>query len=362
MNNIFYRPFLNMDSRALAKVWNESSYLSLYGHEISENKFDELVLSNLFFDPRHLIVAVDPTSRAVPSHSAAVNTAFSLSDGEIIGFVHGGFGPNKTGTGPDQSVGYIAQLVVKNRDDQDEIREKLLHEMEKTFAQMGISHIYAGSVYPNAPFYSSVIQGCELNGILEKDPHLPKLLTQNGYVLVGTHHIFRFRVRRRIELDFYDELRIQDELDLIYPDQYETDDYEHLIQTTCWENCFYSQMWQKRFILVERATRTPIAWVGIRRLKETFASSHFGLHQLFVKEEHRQKGNAKLLLKLVLNEIQRQYPNPTVELQIPAVNLPALHTFSGLDFNLTSTGNVYARKFSEAVNDDSLQNSVSDEN
>lgn len=358
MSNVFYRSFLNMDSGELPKIWNESDYVSLYGHEISEKKFGELVLNNLFFDPRHLIVAIDPNS--ISSSSSARNDSTEnsllsfLSDGEAVGFVHGGFGPNKAGTGPDFSVGYIAQLVVKERADKEEIRENLLHEMEKVFAEMGISRVYAGSVYPNAPFYSNLIQGCELNGIHEKDLALSNLLTRNRYVMVGTHHIFRFRLERKITLDFPEKQRRQN-LELIYRNSLENQTQEFQIKTTCWENCFYSQMQKECFILIDKRTQEPIAWVGVRKLNESFDVVHFGLHQLFVKEEYRRQGNARLFLKLVLNQLHDRGRNSTVELQVPAVNLPAMHTFSKLKFDLTSKGNVFMRKIDATADNQNQQ-------
>lgn len=378
-----------MDSRALEDVWNRSGYAGFFGDRMKKDSFDRFVFSKLYFNPEHLIVAVErPSDFQDPS---------GLTDGKPIGFVHGGFRPNQEGTGPDLAAGFIAMLVVEDRKDQDEIRTRLLLEIEKVFARLGIRRVYAGAVYPNAPFYCGLLYGCELNGILENDPFLPKILLKNHYISIERHHILRFALSSRIPMAFAQSILARS-VDFFTPDesaghrspplsgptmpadrpvpaagqpgfapsqpaapfanpsaavtcpepfaglQKSVPDF---VEPDWWELCSHVQMQWNRFFLIQKGTRTPIAWVGARILNRAEDVTQMGLHHLYVKEEFRKQGYAKLLLTLVLNQLQANYKKLTIDLQVPEENTFALQTFLRMKFEIASTGNVFRRDLPE---------------
>ena len=84
--NIFYRTFKNMDGPGICSVWNQSCYADIRGEKVRDDSFDQFVASKLFFDPSLLVVAVEKPQEPDPR---------GISDGRVVGFNHGGFGPNQ---------------------------------------------------------------------------------------------------------------------------------------------------------------------------------------------------------------------------------------------------------------------------
>ena len=89
---IQYRPFRNDDPPHLVRIWNEAfpgraAYLLR-----SSAPLDAWVFSKPYFDPAGLILAVD--------------------DGNPVGFVHAGFGPNEQQSGLDRRRGVMCILAV----------------------------------------------------------------------------------------------------------------------------------------------------------------------------------------------------------------------------------------------------------
>ena len=80
---IFYRTFKNMDGPGLCHLWNQSWYAEVRGETVRDDSFDQFIASKLIFEPKHLVVAVEPPDQP---------DGRGLSDGRIVGFVHGGFG------------------------------------------------------------------------------------------------------------------------------------------------------------------------------------------------------------------------------------------------------------------------------
>ena len=347
---IFYRTFKNMDGAGLCKLWNKSCYESIRGEKVDIDSFDTFVASKLYFDPSYLVVAVEKRDEPDPN---------GLSDGRIVGFVHGGFGPNQEMNGCDRSVGYIAMLIVEKREDQQQIYTRLLYEMEKIFFRMGIRTVYAGAVYPNAPFYMGRAFGCEQNGILENDPFLPQILLKNKYIAVDRHHILTFILRNTILLNFKQGILISQKVRMVSQDDRSLQNNQANrpansrtlapISRDWWEACAHSDNAAimdncDRFILVDRHTYEPIAWVGTSFIKREDQIPFLDMYHLYVKPQYRHNGYARLLLTLVLNKFQKEYRTCQVELLVSETNTSAFRMFTGFHFEITSTGNVYRRE------------------
>ena len=344
---IFYRTFKNMDGPGLCQVWNRSCYADIKGKTLRADSFELFVASNLFFDPAHLVVAVESPEEPDPN---------GLFDGRIIGFVHGGFGPNQEMNGCDKSVGYIAMLIVENREDQQEVRARLLYEMEKIFFQMGIRTVIVGAVYPNAPFYTEEIFGWEQNGILENDPFLPQILLMNHYIAVERYRTLTFVLRNITPLNFSQRMLARN-VELVTPANYSSPNNmaptapeaspTSPIPRDWWEICAHPTLEWNLFVLRDLQTREPIAWVGVRELSRGDVAHLLDLHHLYVKPQFRNHGYAKLLLTQVLNKLQRLFNPCQVELLVSERNTSAIQMFTGLHFETTSTGNVYRRELPE---------------
>lgn len=348
-STVFYRKFKNMDVRGICHVWNKSCYAKIKGKTIHGSQFKQLVTSKLFFEPELLVVAVEPFEEPDPN---------GLFDGQIVGFVHGGFAPNQEMNGCDRSAGYVAMLVSEEREDQQEILVRLLCEMEKIFFQMGIRTVYVGAVYPNAPFYTNEIFDSEQNGIAENDPYLPQILLRNQYIAVKRYRTLTFALRNITPLNFSQRI-LATNVDLITPDKYSIRNVAlsfgaapsgntglpiEPIPRDWWGICARPDMEWNHFVLRKRNTQELVAWVGIRELSPEGEEKLLCLHNLFVKPEFRNCGYAKLLLRQVLNKLQIKFQSCQVKLMVPEENAYALQTFTGLRFETTSTGNVYRRE------------------
>lgn len=345
---VFYRTFKNMDVSGLCRVWNQSWYAKGKDETVHNIQFDRFVTSKLFFEPEHLVVAVERFEEPDPN---------GLLDGRIVGFVHGGFAPNKERNGCDKSAGYIAMLVAEQREDQQEILVRLLYEMEKIFFQMGIRTIYVGTVYPNAPFYTNDIFNSEQIGIAENDPFLPQILLRNQYIAAKRYRALMFVLHNIMPLNFTQRV-LATNVDLVTPDKYSLRNSQPFavpvegnaqlsvepIPRDWWEICARPDMEWNHFILRSRTTQEAIAWVGIRELSSEGDEKNLCLHNLYVRPDSRNKGYAKLLLTQVLNKLQIKFQSCQVKLMVPEDNTFALRTFSDLRFETTSTGNVYRRE------------------
>ncbi|MCR5165300.1 MAG: GNAT family N-acetyltransferase [Thermoguttaceae bacterium] len=345
---VFYRTFKNMDVCGLCRVWNQSWYAKGKDETIHHVQFNKFVTSKLLFEPDHLVVAVERLEEP---------DSDGLFDGRIVGFVHGGFAPNKERNGCDKSAGYIAMLVAEPREDQQEILVRLLYEMEKIFFQMGIRTIYAGAVYPNAPFYTNDIFNSEQIGIAENDPFLPQILLRNQYIAAKRYRTLMFCLHNITPLNFTQRV-LASNVDLVTPNKYSLRNSQPFggpaagnaqlpvkpIPRDWWEICARPDMEWNHFILRSRATQESIAWVGIRELPSEGEEKLLGLHDLYVRPDFRNMGYAKLLLTQVLNKLQIKFQSCQVKLMVPEDNIFALRTFSDLRFETTATGNVYRRE------------------
>ncbi|MCA9020394.1 MAG: hypothetical protein KDA74_09650 [Planctomycetaceae bacterium] len=76
-----FRAFHNTDPPQLLKLWHAAGLGRGAAECLSIDAFEVLIFSQPYFDPNGLIVAVE--------------------EGEVVGFVLAGFGPNKAGSALD---------------------------------------------------------------------------------------------------------------------------------------------------------------------------------------------------------------------------------------------------------------------
>lgn len=340
-NRIHYRSFRNLDRGGIVSVWNRSDYIGKWFDPIDVSRFEQNVLSKPFFDSRFFIVAVEEAEDEENSVSKNPETYSGCpSDGRIIGFIHGGFHPDETGIHADYSQGIVAMLVVEPREDQNEIRLELLSGLEKKFAQCDAREIFAGAIYPNAPFYFGLLYGSELCGIQEADPHLPVLLRSRQYTAVQRCHMFRIELRNYRTVMSFPQILLRRRFNLQVTQNASSGEW--------WEACTLTTTEWTRYSLVEKATQKQVAWLGVRRLPPIMeCADRFGFLNLFVCEQYRHQGLAQLLLMLVLEELSVKFAGAVAELQIPEGNTRAMNTFLKMNFKNYSTGVVFHRNLFE---------------
>lgn len=327
MSTILYRPFKNTDVPGIVHVWNQASLFAGLRRPIDTLLFDAVVLSKPYFRREDFIVAVDKDSQ----------TTFSR-DGRVIGFIHGGYAPNAAFQDVDYAKGYITMFLGEHGKNQTEIAMRLLQEMEQTFLRQGVRDLYAGAVYPNAPFYMGLLSGGELYGFLESDPLVPYVLQKNQFYAQARYHLFRialsgYRVRMNRSI-----LQMQRQYQIVENVNPRPDNW--------WEAWALATFQWRRFELIQRETQEVCATVIVRRLESSIQQewgTRIGLHHLNVKPEFRHQGIARFFVGNVLQILAREGIR-FAELQISEDNVRAISAFEDLQFERFATGVVYHKE------------------
>lgn len=166
-----FRPFHNSDPPRLVHVWRTSQLGRGAAQELSCDWFDELVLAAPYFDRNGLIVAED-------------------GPGNVVGFVHAGFGSNAAGSGLDRSAGVIAAVVVHPDVRRRGIGRELVKRAEQYLSSSGSTICQAGERAPRDPFYLGLYGGSESLGVLESDLAAAHFFASLGYGPTEVIHLF----------------------------------------------------------------------------------------------------------------------------------------------------------------------------
>ena len=159
---IRYRSFLNCDPPALLRVWREQPVSRGLMQPISNILLEMFVLSKPYFDRHGLIVAHDA--------------------GQVVGFVHAGFGPDLARTALANQVGITCVLAVVAHQQRPEILRNLLAQSEAYLRERGAKELQIGGRFPVSPFYLGLSGGSDLSGVLSTDTEMDSLYRELGYV------------------------------------------------------------------------------------------------------------------------------------------------------------------------------------
>src|SRR5688572_13721055 len=145
-----YRRFSNFDPPALLQVWNEALTGRGAARLPTTTPLECHVLAKPYFDPNGLILAEE--------------------DGEVVGFVHAGFGANAAGTDLQMEKGVVCMLAVRPRFQRRGIGAELLRLSEEYLQGRGAREFFAGPHPPLNPFYLGLYGGSNLPGFLDSEP------------------------------------------------------------------------------------------------------------------------------------------------------------------------------------------------
>lgn len=312
------RPFRNGDPPALAAVWQSQPPQRGLAQPVNSAVLEICVFSKQQFDPEGLLVA--------------------RRDGETVGFVHAGFGPDERGEDADASIGTTHLLMLRRGCDDDALADELIHRSEAYQRARGAKVHYAGGIRPLDAFYLGLYGGSELPGILESDPRQAAPFLRNHYeeagrVVVLQRELARFRFgsgpreTRQLKRD-----TIVEQTFMPPPRHW-------------WEACVTCGQDRIRFALRERSTGAEIAHVvfwDIEPLATSWGVPTVGMTDLWVDPPYRRRKAASHLLNEALRLVQRRGAS-MVEAQTMADNTAALALYQSIGFTAIDAGVILRR-------------------
>jgi ribosomal protein S18 acetylase RimI-like enzyme len=312
-----YRHFRNTDPPALAALWNESLTHRGAVELRSAAPLDAAVFNKPYFDPAGLIVAED--------------------DDKLVGFAHGGFGPNEDLSALDRSIGVLCAVAVRPERRRQKIGTELVRQVEAYLTAAGATTLLAGPIRPNKPFYMGLYGGSNAGGFLESDPDAAPFLRSLGYVPEKRLFVFD----RRLDTP----LNIVDSRFGPLRRKYEPQALPQARLGSWWRECVIGPLEPHEFRLDDRATGQMAARALYWEMTDygwRWGAPAAGILDVQVRNDLRRQGLGKYLLSQLLRHLQEQY-FAVAELQVPEEEEAAAKMFRSLGFVQVDVGVGYKK-------------------
>jgi GNAT superfamily N-acetyltransferase len=263
---IRYRPFLNCDPPGLVRVWREQPIDRGLMQPISILLLEMFVLSKPYFDRDGLIVAED-------------------ADGQVLGFSHGGFGPNVDGGNFSPDIGLVCMLAVRPHEQRGEVMRELLARCEAYLRARGAKELRVGGTFPYSPFYMGMYGGSDLPGIMKSDDEMNRFYREQGYEMIDECVAFErslHRYRPPIDRQLLQHRRQYRLIAQVNPNE-----------SSWWEACVFGPTDRIRFLLASKSSTKPcgeITYWDMGPLSTRNASGGMGLINLQIDEPFRGHG------------------------------------------------------------------------
>lgn len=316
---IRFRTYRNGDSPALVRLWNRALEPVQAVRPLTVHEFDALIMGKLGFDGRGLILAE------------------SEPDGQLLGFVHAGFGPRES-AGPshrlDRAMGTVAMLVVEPGHLDPELSRGLLLAGERYLRSAGAEVLYCGGLAPLNPFYWGLYGGSEYAGVLGAHTDFRQAVEVAGYEPVAVNYLY--------------------ELDLNGPEP--RDPRFVLLRRTCrveieedalphgwWDSLAIGAFRPTRFSLLDKDCGRPLAQAWTWDIAAGCTGdglARTGLYRLEVEPAHRRKGLGRLLVVEAMRHARSQLTDRFC-VQTASTNTPALNLYGSLGFQQVEEATFY---------------------
>ncbi|MHB1561041.1 MAG: GNAT family N-acetyltransferase [Isosphaeraceae bacterium] len=317
------RPFRNSDPPALTRLWNQAVPDTSTAHPLHVHELDVHAWGRVIFEADGLIVAE--------------------RDGQAVGFVHAGFGPEVplSSTRPlelDREIGTIAMLIIAPELHNSDLGLELIAAGEAYLRSRGARVLYAGGLLPLNPFYWGIHGGSEGSGILSAHAVFHLAVAACGYAPIGTTVLLRANlsapeprdprtpvIRRMTQLEFL----------------------EDMVPTHWWQNLAIGDFPMTAARLLSRSEGAELARAGIWEMRwfgRDTNRAHVGLVDLHVAAEHRRKGYGRFLVGEILRRARTNLVD-CIDVQTSAENEPALALYASLGFSPVDQSILYRKKF-----------------
>lgn len=315
---IRYRRFSNFDPPALLQVWNEALTGRGAARLPTTTPFECHVLAKPYFDPEGLILAEQ--------------------DGNVVGFVHAGFGSDPNGADLLMEKGVICALAVRPSVQRQGIGSELLRHGEEYLRSRGAREIYAGPHSPLNPFYLGLYGGSNLPGFLDSDVHAEPFFKKHGYTASAQINVLQRALQKPIKAFDTRFNKIRDKYNIRLTPR------KHM--SSWWQECQFALAEPLEFVLEDKATQQVAGRARIWEM-ELFSLRWnlpaIGISSFEVGVDVRRQGLGKYLMHHLMRFLQEQYYE-IVEFQADRSAVAYLQLCHGLGFEQVDRGQVFKKE------------------
>lgn len=315
---IRFRSFRNSDPPRLLQLFRQTRPGRAFAYPDSTHALEMAVFGLPYFDPEGLILAEN-------------------EEGNLVGFVHAGFGFSKDLSSLDYSQGVICCALVVPELQQQGVGKELVTRAEEYLTSRGATYIQAGQSRYRDPFYFGIYGGARPTGFMESDQSADPFFRRLGFTPIQRVPVFqRDLTDRRDPMNFrLMALRRQTELVV-------TDQPDH---PTWWWFCKFGNIESMRFQLVEKKTQTLVASVtvvGLDHYIQSWNERAIGLVDVFVEESFRGQGYGQTLILEAIRRLRTEMIT-RAEIHIPEDYQDAVGAITAAGFTQVDTGVIYSR-------------------
>jgi len=318
-----YRRFRNSDPPELLRLWHQAGLGRGAASGFDADILETVVFSQPYFDPHGLILAV--------------------IDGQPVGFVHAGFGPNAEETDIDPRTGVICAVMVTPAVRRRGIGRELLRRAEAYLQSRGATSVFAGPAAPYDPFYFGIYGGSQPAGFLLSDPFADPFFRAHGYAEQRRRVIMQRSLQDRGGPGGLRLLAIRRSSKLCGPEVCQT--------PTWWWSTRPGRLDTLELALLPKSGGTPYACVtvvGLDFYVGTWQERSIGLLDLKVPEDCRRKGYGQAILVEVCRRIREEMIS-LAEAHADSTDTAALGVLTAAGFTPVDTGIIYRKELGPQV-------------
>lgn len=314
---IRFRTFRNSDPPRLLQLFRQTRPGRAFAYPESTHALELAVFGLPYFDPKGLIIAED--------------------DGNLVGFIHAGFGFSGDLSSLDYTIGVICCALVNPEYQMQGVGKELVSLAEEYLKSRGATYIQAGQSRYRDPFYFGIYGGARPTGFMESDRAADPFFRRLGFTPIQRVPVFQRDLTDRRDPMNFRLMALRRQTELVVTDQPE--------KPTWWWFCKFGNIESMRFQLVEKKTQTLVASVtvvGLDHYIHSWNERAIGLVDVFVEEKFRGQGYGQTLILEAIRRLRTEMIT-RAEIHIPEDFQDAVGAITAAGFTQVDTGIIYSR-------------------